>query len=236
MKINTNIENHTAGMIQRQYKGTDMKNIKADSIQEKALQNVQNLTKKKTHFDAIIITQIAQSFFQKAIVLSSRLGNIVSEALTSGKIKGDELTDALTGIRSSINEVQDGFASQSVYAAQNSAAIYQYTGIQPDIPEINTEFDALNEIANGISSGRMPDLKKIDRITDSLTNKASEVDNLFNQFARSLPFTVNGLNSAASAEKSAGLAQDTVSLINKYPQAALQSQGNINFESVKNLL
>jgi hypothetical protein len=242
MKINPNIENSTAesrslaGRVQSQEAEITAKNFKTVSIQEITSQTAQNFSKKKTYYDVIVITQIAHSFFQKALLLSSSLGKVVSDALTSGKIKQGELSEALTGIRSSLNEIQDEIAPQSSSAPQNYAAVYQFTGVHPDIPHINTEVNSLGEIVNGLMSGNMPDLKRIDRITDSLSNKASNIENLLNQFVMDLQFPVKRLDSNLTAEKSSGLITDTVNLISSYPQAALQSQGNINSEAVKNLI
>jgi hypothetical protein len=236
MKIDTNIENLNTGRVHRQSPEHIQKELKSDTVQEKVSQSAENLAKKRTNYDAIIITQIAQSFFQKAVLLSSTLGNVVSEALTSGKIKQAELSDALSEIRSSLNEIGGLSSKSSASAPQNFASVYQYTGMQIDIPQINTEINEVNQMAGNLSSGVLPDLKKIDRITDSLSSKASAVDNLFRKFAGSLPINEKGLSSKLSLEKGTELLNNTADLIGKNPKSALYSQGNINHETVKNLL
>jgi hypothetical protein len=241
MKINTNIENRpienrpAAGRTQHAAEITTT-DSKTGSIHEKASQIAENISKKRTHFDAIVITQIAQSFFQKALLVSSSLGKVVSDALTSGEIKQGELTAALSGIRSSMSEIQGGITPNASNPPQNFAALFQYTGVQPHIPQIDTEVNELDKIINGMSSGTMPDLKTVDRITNSLTNKTSAIDNALSGFFSNLQFTATGLNAGLSAENSTAIVKSTETLISSYPLPALQAQGNINLEAVKNLI
>jgi hypothetical protein len=239
MKINTNIEGIIAGKMNAQTAGTNTKESnKADVMREKPSQTLQNLSQKRTLVDAVIITQIAQDFFQKAVLISSKLKSLASDAINSGKIKGPELNDTLKDI-SSLNKIQDGFAATITVQSDTNL---NRVGVISEMPQIQTmqtkeDINSLNEFANDLSSGNV-NLKKIDRINENLTNKASAADRSFNQLISKFPIPDNIVktNGGSSVVKYSEVAQNTVSQIEKYPQAALKSQGNINFEVVKNLL
>ncbi len=235
MKINTNIDGpSSAGNIKTQTASTNSKDIsKADIIPEKSSQTLQNLSQKRTLVDAVIINQIAQDFFQKAVLISSKLKSLASEAFTTGKLKEPELNDTLKDI-SSLNKIQEGFTSTRTVVHN---ANLNHVGVITEVPKFQTKEDikSLEEFANDLSSGNV-NLKKIDRINENLTNKASAVDNSFNQLVNELSFQGSIAAKNSSVIKYPELAQDTVSQIAKYPQTALKSQGNLNYEVVKNLL
>jgi hypothetical protein len=231
MKININIDAVSSGKISGQSINTGPKNIeKPDLSREKSSATLQNLAQKKTFVDAVIITQIAQDFFQKAILISSKLKSLASEALTTGKLKEHELNDTLKDI-STLNNIQDGFTAVS--SVQNNANLNR-VGVINQVPQIQMDdINSLRQFANELSS-RNIDLKKIDRISENLTNKASAADKSFKQLISKL--SVHGSMTAESVVKYPELSQNTVSQIAKYPENAIKSQGNINYEAVKNLL
>jgi hypothetical protein len=236
MKINTNIEGITAGKMNAQTANTNTKDIiKTDLMHEQPSPTLQNLSQKRTLVDAVIITQIAQDFFQKAVLISSKLKSLAHDAINSGKIKGPELNDTLKDI-SSLNKIQDGFAATS--AVQNNTNLNR-VGVITEVPQIQIKEDinSLNEFANDLTTGNV-NLKKIDRINENLTNKASAADRSFNQLISKLPIPDNIVktNGGSSVVEYSEVTQNTVSQIAEYPQAALKSQGNINHEVVKNLL
>lgn len=227
MKININLESLAAGKVQTQNANTNPKDInKTEIISDKSIETPQNFSKNRTLVDAVIINQIAQDFFQKAVIISSKLKSIATDAITYGKIKEPELNDTLKDI-SALNNIQEGFST--VVRAQNSTNMNRI-GVITETPQIN-EVNSLKEFANTISSGNV-EVKMIDRINEDLTKKASDVDNLYNQLISQLPDAGRG----SSAVKFPELAQGTAGQITEYPQAALKSQGNINIDIVKNLL
>jgi hypothetical protein len=230
MKINMNIDGLASGKVRAQTSNMSSKDIsKTDLTRENSSATLQNLSQKRTFVDAIIITQIAQDFFQKALLISSKLKSLASEALTSGKIKEPELNDTLKDI-SSLNKIQDGFAAAST--VQNNANL-SHIGVITQVPQIKEDINSLNEFADDLSAGNV-NLKKIDRINENLTNKAFATDTSFNQLINKLSVPESVV--ADSVVKYPELSQNTVNQIAKYPQAALKSQGNINYESVKHLL
>jgi hypothetical protein len=232
MKININLDGIASGKVQTQTANTSSKDIsKTNLTREISSSTLQNLSQKRSFVDAVIITQIAQDFFQKAILISSKLKNLAAETLTTGKIKETELNDTLQGI-SSLNKIQDGFAAAST--VQNNANL-NHVGVIIQIPQIQMkeDIDSLKEFANDLTAGNI-NLKKIDRINENLSNKASAAGNSFKQFITKLSVPESIV--ADSVVKFPELSQNTVSQIAKYPQAALISQGNINYEAVKNLL
>ena len=229
MKINMNIERLVANALQPQALNPNFKGINTEAALPVSSQTLQSLSKKRTFIDAIIIAQIAQSFFQKAILISSELKSIASEAIVSGNMKERELTDILTGARSTLNELQE---APQIAANLNYMTIYQYTGIKIDIPDITKELNSLDIFAKELSAGTIPNLKSIDRIKDSLTTKISALNSYYNQFIEELDLS-SRLNSAM---KNADLIANTINRIINSPQDALNSQGNISHELAKSLL
>ncbi len=232
MKINMNIDTAASGKTQNQTISAGPRNTgKTEFSHERSSAVLHNISQKKTFIDAVIIAQIAQDFFQKALLISSKLKNLASEALTTGKIKEPELNDTLTNI-SALNNIRDGFTAAS--AVQNNANTSR-VGIIAQVPQLQMKEDvnSLKEFANDLSTGNI-DLKKIDSINENLTNKASAADNSFNQLIDKLSVPENLI--ADSDVKYPELGQYTASQIAKYPENAIKSQGNINYEAVKNLI
>lgn len=194
-------------------------------------QSVQNLSKSRAVIDALIVSQMAGSFLNDAIRISTRLKNLASEAITTGKIRGAELTEALAGIKSSLKEIQKGFTIPPAYQVPVNIA-----GVKVELPQIKIDEDInlLNKFADDTSSGGI-NLKKIDRINESLINKSSILYNTIRQLTDALSVPGNTLQ-ISSGEKYTSMVKDVAGEIIKNPQAALKSQWNINSELVKNLL
>lgn len=235
MKINIsniNIEKPTTGTLQPSALNSNPKGIDiAEHTQGTTAQSVQNLSKKRAVIDAIIVNQMAGSFLHEAIRISTRLKSLASEAITTGRMKGAELTDALAGVKSSLKEIQEGFAVPSTYQMPVNIA-----GAKVELPQIKIEeeINLLNKFTDDTSSEAI-NLKKIDRISESLINKSSILDNKIKQLTDALSVPGSTLK-ISSGEKYPELVKDVANEIVKYPQAASKSQWNINSELVKSLL
>ncbi|MFH0977135.1 MAG: hypothetical protein V1874_15240 [Spirochaetota bacterium] len=231
MKINMNLDRLGSEAAPVKPARTDQKaNNDINLAGENLSQAPDNLLKKRIDIDAIIVTQIAQGFFQKAVVISSKLKSLAADALATGKIKTAELNDTLKDI-SSLNKIQEGVSSPQSFSFRNNLNISQ-AGVTFDFVKTKEDLNALKEFAEDISSKTI-NLKKIDRINDSLINKADTVDNLSGQLINK--FTESG-NRISSVNNYSEHVQDTVGLILNYPQTALKSQGNISHNIAKNFL
>ena len=155
MKIDMSFERLCTGKVQQESISPKIKNNKI--AENDNSQQTQNFSRSKAIVDAVVINQIAQSFFQKAIMISSRLKSIASEAQTGGNIKNEELNVTLNSINSSLNEIQEQ-ASGPVGHAQDN--IMLHTGVTVSVPQINDEVKAMKNFSGDILSGRVDLINK----------------------------------------------------------------------------
>lgn len=228
MKISTDIDRLTPGA-NTQYSKVNAKKVVPD-IDEGIQANAQNLVRTKGMVDALIIAQMARSFMQKAELITSRLRSVAMETMISGKINEGEFKEALTGISSSLNEVNESFAPAIVYSGAG--------GINPDaaivdFSEMKRNVDRLKTITSDLMEGKIPDMKEFDVIAVSFNRKASAINDTFIQIKKSINPDMPGdfeyypdLHSFVS---------DLGKQISGTPDAAFLSQGNLNYERVNGL-
>ncbi len=200
----------------------------------KSTNSTEALQKKRALIEAVVLTQIAQSFFQKAILVSTRLKEIALQGITSGKMNSTEIASALSGIRSSLKDIMEGFESEVSLPVQDFIKIYQFTSVKTDIPEINKELNLLSSITGNLSNAvESSGLKRIDRINSSLINKESALIDSYKQLidgniesGRFESFT-----NADFPKLSANISDHIV----KHPESSLGIQGNLNYKTAKRL-
>ena len=123
--------------------------------------------------DALTLARISQSLIQKAIIISSRLMNLASEAMTTGKIDTEEVDLAVNEINSSI----------STYGSEITTPVTTISDSSPNIepmPEFRNDMENLKDEAVKIQNNEKPDIEKIDAITENLITKSMQIGDTTN--------------------------------------------------------
>lgn len=231
MKIDINNETINAGRIRSQDVNASKNSRKSGPARTSTSQELQNISSKRTYIDAIVVSQMAQNFFQTAILISSRLKNIANEAILSGNMDQEKLGEALTGINVSLSELQKKEPTVS-------SAVQQYItkpglpGMAINFSEVRDNITSLNEASSEVYTGK-PDLKRIDRIKDNFFNNISKINDFINSF--SVEFNLQGIQNTEE-DVSGDLLNRTSRLVTDNPLNALNYQGHIIHNAVASLI
>ena len=119
----------------------------SENLNVKVSQNtISRMQKERAFVDALTIAQSSRDLIQKALNISSQLMGLVSDAMATGRINKDQLSNQMQSINSIIGN----------YGEIVSAPISN--GIEPQVRNeqirINENFTQLRERANDIQSGR----------------------------------------------------------------------------------
>ena len=189
-----------------------------------------DLIRQKELIDAIIISQRAHSYIQKALEISSRLKDAANITLNSGKIQNEEFSDNLSNIQTSLKQVNEDYKS-AVEKSRNKNNGTSNHNNDTALPLIQNEISSLREAALNLDSGKRP-VHDINIISNTLKKKASVLNNVINNFMKSMTkipedlFTPN--TDYSNLVEATG--QDIVS----NPDSALITQGNINYKTLQN--
>ena len=176
--------------------------------------------------DALTLARISQSLIQKAIIISSRLQNLASEAITTGKVDTEEVDLAVNEINSSI----------STYGNEIATPVTTITDSSPNIeplPEFRSDMENLKDEAVKIQNNEKPDIETIDAITENLITKSKQIGDTTNIIFREAAATDIKPNNYSDVEN---VVINTTELINGSGTEALISQGNIRPDIVEKVL
>ena len=238
MKIDMDVERIIAGKNRTDIKKAVLKYMPArDAGGMASLKNsqlsVQNLSRKRALIDALVISQMAQGFMQRALLICSRLKTAASEAIISGGINRDEITEIFSDIKSSLHKMRESSGHlTNISSAQAFIDIPVEDRPVSKLPQIEGEFNFLKEFAAVLSSGVKPDLAKLENIQDSLREKSVLVENAVNQLRGSFDAYCKKTPGIDSSE----LTSRCGDLILKNPDMAFISQGNLNYQKFKNFI
>ena len=187
---------------------------------------IQGLARDRGAIDALIIAQMAREFMQKAIVISSRLQGVAMEAMASGKMNAGEFGETLSSINDSLRKMDSGFAP-SIASLGSESSVESVK----DIPDIRPDVKAMKEFAVDLDAGRVKDSHNINRITESLERKESEMPEIVKKLGDSLSQLFGNAVSGRDMELPV-FAERTAGQILENPDAAFAAQGNLNHETV----
>jgi hypothetical protein len=193
----------------------------SDKLNIRASQDTMSRMQRERAFvDALTIAQSSRDLIQKALNISSQLMGLVSDAMATGRINRDQLSNQMQSINNIIGN----------YGEMVSATI---SSGQPQVPNeqsrVNENFNQLRERANDIQSERPVTPKDFEPITINLNRITSELDVKIDSYLRDLGSTNKNNNNFQE------LSRSTSSIILKNPIYALETQGNINYEITKKL-
>ncbi len=180
--------------------------------------------------DALSIAHISQNLIQKAILVSSRLQGITSQAINTGKMNNNEVSSVLSDINATISN----YGEQVIQPVQ-TRPIQQIDAVA-GLPDIRNDLTDLKKVAENVNnSNNVAGLNTVQKTAADLNDKLEitrdiqiNIQKAFvKQLDRSIP--ENSLNELNSAAK-------TADLIVSNPMQALKSQGNINPGNVETSL
>ncbi len=172
------------------------------------------LQRERSYNNALSVAQMSQNLVQKAINISHRLRSIAAEAMISGNLNRDELTTAISEIRSSIT--------------QNStvdAVVQPATLPQPDVPDAGKELQFLQTAAESMSGGDIPPPEAFDTTIAGLEAKSRTISTTELDILQSLSASTR----RASYDISPAQQVDGIhTVIANNPASALSAQGNVD--------
>jgi len=180
---------------------------------------ISKMQRDRAMVDALTIAQSSRDIIQKALNISSQLMGLVSDAMATGRVNKDQLSNHIQNINSIIGN----------YGAIVSTPI---TGdIRPQVSNeqirVNENFNQLRNVAIDIQAGKSAP-KNFEQMTKNLKTIVSELDVKINNYLKDLGST-SGNNNFQELNRSTG------AIILNNPAYALQTQGNINYEITRKL-
>ena len=181
---------------------------------------ISRMQRERAFVDALTIAQSSRDIIQKALNISSQLMGLVSDAMATGRINKDQLSNQMQSINSIIGNYGE------IVSAPISSGIE--TQVRNEQIKVNENFNQLRERANDIQSGRPVTPKDFEPITINLNRITSELDVKIERYLKDLGSTSKNNNYQE-------LIRNTGSIILKNPKYALETQGNINYEVTRKL-
>ncbi|MCU0846528.1 MAG: hypothetical protein MUD12_01415 [Spirochaetes bacterium] len=171
--------------------------------------------------DALSLVLVSQSIIQKALVITSQLKNMASQALNTGKINQNEVSRMQSEINSSIRDFG------------HAVTIPVQSGNPYGITDLKDSMDGLKGISSKIGSGDMPSAEEITKVSNGLKSKFESLikseKSLNHSIIGSVDFAPAKINDAGTA------IEDLKSRITDNPSGALAAQGNINRENASRI-
>ena len=182
---------------------------------------ISRMQRERAFVDALTIAQSSRDLIQKALNISSQLMGLVSDAMATGRINRDQLSNQMQSINSIIGN----------YGEMVSAPISSGTAPQAHNEQIrvNESFNQLRDRADDIQAGRTVAPKDFEPIRINLNRTTSELDVKIESYLKELGGANKNNNNFQE------LSRNTSSIILKNPVYALETQGNINYEVTKKL-
>ncbi len=172
--------------------------------------------------NAMTIMQTANGIVQEALNVSSKLRSIAMTTMSTGTVSTDDLAQALTGIRSTIQ--QNGGQPLPSPAVQQSTGVSR-TNENPVIAGVERDVNRLIKVAGA----EKPDQQELSSIEKSLTRRRDEIASEIESYGRTI-------NPSFSYGKSIASKEEYSSMIKENPPQAILSQGNIRPDIVSSLI
>ena len=183
-------------------------------------ETIPRMQRERAFIDALTIAQSSRDLIQKALNISAQLMGLVSDAMATGRINKDQLSNQIQSINSVIGNYGE---IVSAPISGNSEPI-RYEQIM-----INENFTQLRDMANDIQAERPVAPKNFEPVVTNLNIIASEFDVKINNYLKDLGSTNKNNNNFQE------LSRNTSTIILNNPMYALETQGNINYEITRKL-
>ena len=182
-------------------------------------ETLSRMQRERAFIDALTIAQSSRDIIQKALNISAQLMSLVSNAMATGRIKTEQVSNQMQSINSIIGN----------YGEIVSAPISNNTRpISNEQIGVKENFIQLRDIAVNIQAGKSVTPKDFEPITKNLNKTASELDVKINNYLKHLGSTNKNNNFQE-------LSRNISAIILNSPEYALKTQGNINYEITKKL-
>jgi hypothetical protein len=183
-------------------------------------ETISKMQKERAFIDALTIAQSSRELIQKALSISAQLMSLVSDAMATGRIKTEQVSNQMQSINSIIGN----------YGEIVSAPISSNTqpSVNPEQIRVNENFTGLRDMAANIQSEKSVAPKDFEPIRANLNKITSELDVKINNYLKDLGSTNKNNNFQE-------LNRNTNTIIINNPVYALEAQGNINYEITRKL-
>jgi len=191
------------------------------NVNAKVSQNIiPRMQRERTIIDALTIAQSSRDIIQKALNISSQLMGLVSDAMATGSINKNQLSNQIQSINSIIENYGE-IVSAPISSNTQPPVRYEQIGI-------NENLTSLRDMATDVQSGRSMTPKDFEPITINLNTIVSELNVKINNYLKDMG-SINKNNNFQE------LSKNTTAIIRSNPRYALEMQGNINYETTKKL-
>ena len=181
-------------------------------------ETIPRMQRERAFIDALTIAQSSRDLVQKALNISAQLMGLVSDAIATGRVNRNQLSDQIQSINSIIGN----------YGEVVSTPINNSTPVRYEQIRTNENFTQLRDMAADVQSGRTVAPKDFEPITTNLNKIVSELDVKIDNYLKNLGST-NRNNNFQELNRS------TSAIILNNPMYALETQGNINYEITRRL-
>ncbi len=186
---------------------------------------ISQMARERALSDALSIAQMSFSIIQQAMEVSSRLRNIASQSMTSGRVDMAELQVAISQIPEGIRD-----------SGRSISSPVQTAPAPMELPATETAADTvrLRGIAENMTGGTIPQAGEFDDLQKRLSGRASVIEKNIAEISREMGLISGNYGSLASGSpERISLASDSIL---SRPGQALISQGNISHDAVNHLL
>ena len=170
--------------------------------------------------DALSIAQMSQNVIQRAMSISLRLKSIASDAIFSGRINTQALTETLSDIRSALGDYGEPVPNPVQPFAMRSVKIVE-------MPDISREIKSLRDITRNLQNGDFAQTGRIEAVSRSLNDKLKAFKASEEKITDVLQTTTAGYDSGQQTHIPE-LTSRVRAVIEASPGLALTAQGNIS--------
>jgi len=183
-------------------------------------ETISRMQRERSFVDALTIAQTSRELIQKALNISAQLMSLVSNAMATGRINQDQVSNQMQSINSIIGNYGEIVSAPISSNTQPSVSTEQI--------RVNENFTGLRDMTADIQSGKSVAPKDFEPITKNLNKIVSELDVKINNY-------LEGLRGTTKNNNFQELNRSTSAMILNKPGYALATQGNINYEITKKL-
>jgi hypothetical protein len=185
------------------------------------------LSVEKSLGEALSIAQASQSLLQKAMIISSQLRSMATQAAVTGRVNASELGMALSDINSSLSSYNGGVVGPV------STPLSQGSDL-PSLPGIENEIATVGSLARTMQGGQSVSAATFDGLMDSLAGKSADYEAFITAASQKLA----NLGESYSLQAGAPVKnlEPLSNLLVNNPSLALSAQGNVSPQDVFRLL
>ena len=197
-------------------------------IDSQLLQSISSrINSEKSLNEALSIAQASQTLLQKAMVVSSQLRNIASQAVVNGRVNSAELDVVLSDINAAFSDYNGGLTGPV-------RAFLDAGPEAPALPGIDNDIEAVRSIAVSLQEGRVPDMPYIDQTMQDISGKFERYTASIDQYTRLLR-SDRAMREVFSSDVSGSQAMNSAIIVNN-PETSLMAQGNLTHDGVQKVL